>query len=148
MNSMGRSLLIWLDYTASVKEGPFAHWAAKSAGLALVLTLGGSIGYSRLLLGVHSLDQVIYGWLLGVWFACTFHFIMRDYLFKHFNDLIGCRIEESWKYVCGMFAAWVTLEILAIIQYNIDKMFIIPTEWIANITAKCGRPNLQDDFQV
>ena len=46
--------------------------------LLLVPLLGGSVGFSRMILGVHSLDQVVYGWLIGVWFALTFHFCVHE----------------------------------------------------------------------
>ena len=44
--------------------------------LAVICAL--SIGYSRLFLGVHSLDQVFWGLQLGAWAALTFEFIVKE----------------------------------------------------------------------
>ena len=33
-----------------------------------------SVAYSRLFLGVHSLDQVLFGGLIGIWLAVSIHY--------------------------------------------------------------------------
>lgn len=54
--------------------------------LAIVYT--GTIGYSRLFLGVHSLDQVVYGWTLGTWSAFTIDFCLRQWFMNKANGLL------------------------------------------------------------
>ena len=49
----------------------------------IALTFGFTIGYSRLFLGVHSLNQLIFGWSLGIWLACTLHFIFKDQIMEN-----------------------------------------------------------------
>lgn len=42
-----------------------------------------TIPYTRFLLGVHSLDQIIFGSMLGIWGSLFMHFLVRDNLLKH-----------------------------------------------------------------
>ena len=56
--------------------------------LVLLFALGLVIGFSRLVLGVHSIDQLIFGGTLGIWAACTCHFVFRQRLLDHANVLV------------------------------------------------------------
>lgn len=38
-------------------------------------------------MGVHSLNQIVYGTSLGLCAALTMHFLMRDYLLEHFRSV-------------------------------------------------------------
>ena len=68
-------MTLWLDYSS--REGG-SKWYFKLVLLALALAFAGSIGYSRLFLGVHSLNQVLNGLSCGLWFAFTAHFLLRE----------------------------------------------------------------------
>jgi membrane-associated phospholipid phosphatase len=46
------------------------------------------IPFSRYLMGVHSLDQLLFGNSLGVVGGFTMHFLVRDHLIRNFDDLI------------------------------------------------------------
>jgi membrane-associated phospholipid phosphatase len=37
-----------------------------------------TVAYSRVLCGVHSFDQVIFGYTLGLYFATIFHWTLRE----------------------------------------------------------------------
>jgi len=73
---------MWLDYNASVKqsESGFGSQLFRLSLLAVAIVIALLFGYLRVLLGMHSMDQVLFGWLLGVWFAFTFHFCARTAL--------------------------------------------------------------------
>ena len=43
------------------------------------------IGYSRFLLGVHSANQIVYGWLLGAW-TCVLCVGVLNPKLRHFLD--------------------------------------------------------------
>ena len=43
----------------------------KAGAIGLALVFGSVVAYSRLFLGVHSLNQVLFGGLIGVWIALT-----------------------------------------------------------------------------
>jgi membrane-associated phospholipid phosphatase len=47
-----------------------------------------TIPYTRFLLGVHSLDQIVYGSTLGVWAGFTMHFLVRDHLMNNVEEMI------------------------------------------------------------
>ena len=47
-----------------------------------------AMGLSRLVLGVHSLNQILYGWLLGIWIAVACHFCLKDYIVNNANKLL------------------------------------------------------------
>ena len=47
-----------------------------------------TIPITRYILGVHSLDQVIYGSFLGLWAGFTCHFLLRDIIIKHIKKLV------------------------------------------------------------
>ena len=63
---MGMGLTMALDYAYT--EGKIYF---KGIGFALAITFGVTIAYSRMFLGVHSADQVLFGLLLGSWCAFT-----------------------------------------------------------------------------
>lgn len=63
------------------------------SSIAYFLTLGcliiwlTIIPYSRILDGVHSIDQVVIGPVLGIWCALFMHFLVRDNLYQLLSDL-------------------------------------------------------------
>jgi len=90
MSSLGTALIIWLDYNEHfiLQENIFfRHRLARLFLLGLAVTFGLTVGYSRLFLGVHSIDQIIFGWSLGIWLAISCHFVMKKPLNRHSEDL-------------------------------------------------------------
>ena len=63
--------------------------------LLIAVTFGCTIGYSRLILGMHSLNQIIFGLLLGIWVALTCHYSFYDRLLNHALDLLESRFFDS-----------------------------------------------------
>lgn len=63
--------------------GGFIGWMWYLVSFALALFWSTAIPYSRWILGVHSLDQIIYGTLLGFWTVIVSHFVFRDNLLWH-----------------------------------------------------------------
>ena len=55
--------------------------------LVLAIFWACSIPYSRFVMGVHSLDQIIFGSTLGVCSGLTMHFLVRDNLLRHVERL-------------------------------------------------------------
>ena len=68
----------------------------KRIRILFALLFGSSVAYSRLFLGVHSLDQVLFGSLIGIWLACTLHYICKAPLLRHFNQIIS-RQDRQYK---------------------------------------------------
>lgn len=55
------------------------------ASLAFVLTMG----YCRVYLAVHSIDQVFFGFQLGLWMSSYYHFGFRQQLLAHVDQLVS-----------------------------------------------------------
>ena len=56
--------------------------------LIFAIFYGLSMPYTRYFTGVHTLNQIIYGGLLGTWTALTMHFVFRDHIIKHIQTII------------------------------------------------------------
>ena len=73
-------MAIWLDYNGEAHRNPnlkLRAWYWRVLFFAIGVTASFTVAYSRLFLGVHSLNQVLFGALLGVWFALFAHFILK-----------------------------------------------------------------------
>ena len=108
---MGVILSLLLDYNSVAIRDPALkcvqwYWRLLFTVLGMGFTAG--IAYSRLFLGVHSLNQVFYGLLLGTWFAISCHFIARDKLLKLVQDLLEVkesRLREFFLITTGSLCA-------------------------------------------
>ena len=87
---MGVSLIVWLDYNRSAANinGILSSLPMRTLLLVAAVTFGLTIGYSRLFLGVHSMNQILFGFLLGIWMAFTLHFIFRDKVLENVQRLL------------------------------------------------------------
>jgi len=65
--------------------------------LLLALFWAASIPFTRFILGVHSLDQILYGSTMGIWAAFTMHFLVRDNLIKYVENIIKPKNETNMK---------------------------------------------------
>ena len=80
---MAITLCLWLDYNTTAIKNPemkMRAWYWRLLAFIAAITFTGSIAYSRMFLGVHSLNQVVYGLSLGLWFAMTSEFMLRERL--------------------------------------------------------------------
>ena len=70
----------WLELFRSFKVD---YWS-KVLTLVLGLTFVGTIAYSRLFLGVHSVDQILFGCFIGFWCGYTMHFCVQPFFVTEF----------------------------------------------------------------
>lgn len=84
------SLLLWLDLVYQSNKNIYE----KAAFFLLSILFSLSIGYSRLWLGVHSLDQILFGYMLGIWIACFMYFCVKNEMITHFNKLFGAATTD------------------------------------------------------
>lgn len=88
------ALAVWLDYNHCVthKKLPEASiWNSivlRIFILLAALAYAFTVAWSRIVLGMHSYNQILFGMLLGAWLALSFHFIGYESLMKHGIDLI------------------------------------------------------------
>ena len=108
--------IIWLDYNETAREAKrredevsggsadstisssnyssctdfsWKLWYTRTMFFVVAVLFAATVGFSRIVLGVHSINQVIFGLQLGVWLACTSHFCIKDRLFANFDRLVG-----------------------------------------------------------
>jgi membrane-associated phospholipid phosphatase len=75
--SMTFPIVLFLDQFHG-KDQTSKSWFAYIISLILGIYWAITIPFTRYLLGVHSLDQIVFGSILGFWTALTCHFIARD----------------------------------------------------------------------
>ena len=63
-------------------QEPVALWK-KICLFSLVILISLFVGVSRFIIGSHSLDQVIFGWMLGAWIAFTYFGLVREHVHEH-----------------------------------------------------------------
>ncbi len=54
---------------------------------AVLLTV--FIGFARFYVGVHTLNQIVYGWQLGLLLAFYFHFCLQDLIIRHITFILS-----------------------------------------------------------
>ena len=101
LTSLGVALAVWFDYNQCVVDGKLPSDSKFAKPFARVLTLitalgfGVSIGWSRFVLGAHSMNQIVFGLLLAVWLAASFHFGVYHTFFEHAGKLVAGDLFEG-----------------------------------------------------
>ena len=90
MDASGFPLLLFLDYY----HGPNTNFKdVNKTGyftvLGLIIGYFLAMGYSRIYLAAHTLDNLILGWELGIWTALFFHLFIRENLVNHIEKVRG-----------------------------------------------------------
>jgi membrane-associated phospholipid phosphatase len=82
-------ITVFLDYFFS---NPTVYQNTKKwvfyTALVLDISVISLMGFSRLYNGVHTLDQIILGTMLGTWLAFVMHLCVREMLFKNVEYLL------------------------------------------------------------
>ena len=92
---------------------------------------------SRMYLGAHSFDQVVYGSLIGLSFLVIYRFWLQEFLYDTYRDLLN----QKGKLITGIItgALWVLFLIVPIIIYqsNVDQR-PVDTAIVDNINKQCS----------
>ena len=83
----GMSMLVALDFTENFVTDPILSALIRISALFF----GFSVSYSRVFLGVHSLNQIFFGAQLGLWTAFTMHYVIREPFMAHLKELTSFR---------------------------------------------------------
>ncbi len=100
------------------------------------------VGFSRLYNGVHTMDQILYGLLLGLWLAISLHLLVRDFLLSHIKSLLK-RTEQytngdlSKFYLISSLIAMALFVTLSLTFYIVDAEFSVPLDWKQRLLNKC-----------
>ena len=101
------------------------------------------MGFSRLYNGDHSMDQILYGWLLGLWLATSLHFLVRDFLISHVKSLLY-RTQQytnedlSKFYLISSLIFLAIFAMLCVTFFVVDADFSIPIDWKQRLLNKCS----------
>ena len=148
---LGIPLILWLDYNQKAMKEPqwkLGAWYWRAVAAVLALTFTGTIGYSRMFLGVHSLNQVLYGYSLGLWFALSVHFLVKDRLMSLIQKLVDVEETRLMRLFLLSLMLFVAAFTLQIVNYAVVNEFENPLLWRQQITEKCGADELNGAFQA
>lgn len=112
---------------------------ASSSLFVLIILL---ILLSRIILGVHSINQILHGALLGIAVFYVIYFIIEldNYSVNEFK-----RIFTNWRYVISITVFYVLCLIIVILSFYLIPN-IIPPELMTNLELAC--PNLKQYRKV
>ena len=83
---MGAAMTIWLDFNeryARNRDSRLHPLWVRLIALFIALLFAFTIGYSRVFLGAHSWNQLLFGWQLGLWLALTYFFCYKEPIMHH-----------------------------------------------------------------
>lgn len=96
--------------------------------------------YSRLILGVHTIDQVVYAAQLGIWSAFFLHFCVKPILEPEIIRLLTGQITEFKQRYIKATVCYVIMLVFVLVYFTIMDVVITNNnlnkqEWIDNIIA-------------
>lgn len=93
---------------------------------------------ARLYLGAHSLNQTIYGSLIGLWILFTFSFIIPKYINNHYESF-SKGFKECLPGILITAGLLIVLQTLNLILYFTlrDRSEFMNDEWSIQINKKC-----------
>jgi len=82
----------------------------KSLVILLAFSYSTVIGFVRYYEKADTLNQVLFGWALGIWLAIIFAVFVRDRLFTHVKTILEVRTENTYyKQLLVVFCANISL---------------------------------------
>ena len=113
-----------------------------------------SVDFSRVALGAHSLNQVLYGTQVGLWLAFTLFTYMRPRLQVHLKQILEFDNREfvvqrqgsvrncMLYYIAITITVWLFVIMLTVINFiTATKYTDYPDLWIHAIIDKCSGGN-------
>jgi len=86
----GGHFFIFLDICHGRKSPKFSK-PVYAILLFLTVSLSALVGYARFYVGVHTINQIVYGWSLGIFLAFYFHICLRDTIIDHVDRYLLSR---------------------------------------------------------
>ena len=123
---MGMAIIVWLDFNERVgrnEHSRFRHWYIRVFALVVAVTFSFTIGYSRVFLGVHAWNQLLFGWMFGIWLAVTYFFCYKDWIIGRLDELN----KAKEKQVRGLVTWGVVFFVLSMSIENANYLIVAPT---------------------
>ena len=151
--SANLAFLVILDlfFASAWSRRKYADWNQWSAGVnklafglisLLCVSFWLSIVYDRILLGMHTLNQVVLGSQVGIWCALFTHFVLRDHVHRHISNLTS-KTNELTKAKAIKYAAWGSFCVLGAILVTVAVGMAMASagrveqEWLVNMQRTC-----------
>ena len=84
----------------------------------------GTVGFSRVALGVHSLNQVVYGWSYGLWLAFfMFRFVwptLKDHIRTLLDHPSTLKHYTSYYFYLALLI-WATLIVFSLFNFLVAR---------------------------
>lgn len=142
MISTGMAMLVALDYVEDfVADGSNQRLTI----FASSLIFGATTSYSRLFLGVHGINQVVFGSAIGLWVAFTMHYVFRSKIMGHLNSIISLEDTRYLEWLSFVTAFMVFFFASLVLYTGSIEESNLP-EWSTRILAKCGSEKLEKAF--
>lgn len=110
---------------------------------------GLTIGYSRVFLGVHTWNQLLFGWQLGIWLALTLHFCFKDSLMRNLESLYDQSEKNLLKMTLRWFSLLAVVVLVEVVNFVVlDSQIVNDPLWAEQITIKCPSENLAHAFEA
>ena len=145
LSALAGVLVAWLDYNETFPDhSALVRYSIGYVGVVAAVM----VGHSRMVLGVHSLDHLLFGFALGIWVALTMHYIARPKIFEAAESLykqLPIKPNHTLHFL-GSFGVFALLYSISIVVYFISSDFEIPSTWSENLLNKCGETALEGGF--
>ncbi|CDW88209.1 pap2 superfamily phosphatase [Stylonychia lemnae] len=133
---------VWHIDSQKRKESQ-TKWLLSLFGCVFMFIL---IGFARLYVGAHSMNQILYGWLLGIWIALYNHYCFREFIIDHIETVIHrkSRYQQRKNFnitqsIIVATALFLTVYFIQILTYIIvDVTFTADPIWEQRIYLKCS----------
>ena len=152
---MGIALTLWLDFNQVVmtfdeyEESWLQGVYTRVVLLLLALFFTATIGFSRVIMGVHSWNQLLYGWQLGLWLALTLHHVFKKIIMDSLQKLFKGEETNYKGLTIKIGSIFLIALILEIVNFIVENNHIENEPlWIENIQAKCSHEDLDHAFQM
>jgi len=154
MFSMGAAMILWLDFNEFGSKKGGAHWTSwlwvRILALLVALAFTFTIGYSRLFLGVHTWNQTVFGWQLGLWLALTVHFCFKTTIFYLLKRLERGKVKRALGYVLWGLTIFVFVTAIETANYIIVEPRVADDpsldSWSVTILQKCPKANMDEAY--
>ena len=119
-------------FNSSIDVIKYPLWK-KVCFILLAVTFAIIMGLTRFILGAHSMDQIIFGWLLGLWLALSYFALVRDHVHHHVTELTtGQTTSSNCVYYSVSTGIWLAFMLTVTITFliNKDKTIIFPNNML------------------
>lgn len=77
-----------------------------------------SNGAIRTRQGINSLNQTVFGWLLGIWLGLVFAFLMREPIYNHIKALVADEEDMRWYGKAPIIGLFMLISLVSIGGYG------------------------------